>query len=74
VDSTGRCSTSMKKAEIDISLDGRNAGRHNVFVERLSRTIKYEEVYLRAYRSVSEARASIDRYLAFYNEGATGWP
>ena len=37
--------------------------------ERLWRTIKYEEVYLRAYASVSEARASLGRYLAFYNAG-----
>ena len=43
------------------------AWRDNVFVERLWRTIKYEEVYLRAYRSVSEARRGLRRYLAFYN-------
>jgi putative transposase len=43
------------------------AGRDNVFVERLCRTIKYEEVCLRAYAGVSEARASIRRYLGFYN-------
>ncbi len=59
----------LKKAEISISMDGRGAWRDNVFVERLWRTIKYEEVYLRAYDSVSEARASIGRYLAFYNAG-----
>ena len=41
--------------------------RDNVFVERLWRTIKYEEVYLRAYASVSEARAGIGRYLRFCN-------
>jgi putative transposase len=54
-------------AEIKISMDGKGAWRDNVFVERLWRTIKYEEVYLRAYASVSEARASIGRYLGFYN-------
>jgi transposase InsO family protein len=43
------------------------AWRDNVFVERLWRSIKYEEVYLRAYDSVAEARTSISRYLAFYN-------
>jgi len=43
------------------------AWRDNVFVERLWRSIKYEEVYLKAYDSVAEARASIGRYLAFYN-------
>ena len=53
--------------EIRISMDGKGAWRDNVFVERLWRTIKYEEVYLRAYASVSEARASIGQYLGFYN-------
>ncbi len=59
----------LKTAGIAISMDGRGAWRDNVFVERLWRTIKYEEVYLRAYASVSEARASLRRYLAFYNAG-----
>ena len=53
--------------EIAISMDGRGAWRDNVFVERLWRSVKYEEVYLRAYDSVAEARASIGRYLSFYN-------
>lgn len=57
----------LKADEIQISMDGKGAWRDNVFVERLWRTIKYEEVYLRAYDSVSEARASIARYLSFYN-------
>lgn len=52
---------------IAVSMDGRGAWRDNVFVERLWRSVKYEEVYLRAYGSVGEARASIDRYLEFYN-------
>ena len=52
---------------IQISMDGRGAWRDNVFVERLWRSVKYEEVYLRAYDSVAEARASLGRYLAFYN-------
>ena len=52
---------------IAISMDGKGAWRDNVFVERLWRSIKYEEVYLRAYDSVSQARASIGRYLDFYN-------
>ncbi len=55
-------------AKVNISMDGKGAWRDNVFVERLWRSVKYEEVYLRAYGSVSEARASIGRYLAFYNE------
>ncbi len=57
----------LKNAGIAISMDGKGAWRDNVFVERLWRTVKYEEVYLRAYASVSEARASIGRYLTFYN-------
>ena len=52
---------------IAISMDGRGAWRDNVFVERLWRSIKYEEVYLRAYDTVSDARTSIGKYLAFYN-------
>jgi putative transposase len=57
----------LLKHEIAISMDGKGAWRDNVFVERLWRSIKYEEVYLKAYDSVAEARASIGRYLAFYN-------
>jgi putative transposase len=52
---------------VAISMDGKGAWRDNVFVERLWRSVKYEEVYLKAYDSVSEARASICRYLDFYN-------
>jgi len=52
---------------IAISMDGKGAWRDNVFVERLWRSVKYEEVYLRAYDSVGDARASIGRYLGFYN-------
>ena len=48
-------------AKVAISMDGKGAWRDNVFVERLWRSVKYEEVYLRAYDSVSEARASIGR-------------
>jgi putative transposase len=54
--------------KIAISMDGRGAWRDNVFVERLWRSVKHEEVYLRAYTSVAEARASLGRYLDFYNE------
>ena len=59
--------TALQDAKIAISMDGKGAWRDNIFVERLWRTIKYEEVYLRAYRSVSEARRGLGRYLAFYN-------
>ena len=57
----------LNKAGIAISMDGKGAWRDNVFVERLWRSIKYEEIYLRAYDTVSEARASIGQYLTFYN-------
>jgi putative transposase len=52
---------------IAISMDGKGAWRDNVFVERLWRSVKYEEVYLKAYDSVGEARTSIGCYLDFYN-------
>ena len=61
--------TALQDAQIAISMDGKGAWRDNVVVERLWRTIKYEEVYLRAYGSVSEARSRLDRYLTFYNRG-----
>jgi len=53
--------------DIAISMDGKGAWRDNVFVERFWRSVKYEEVYLRAYDDVPEARASLGRYLTFYN-------
>ena len=52
---------------IAVSMDGKGAWRDNVFVERLWRSVKHEEVYLKAYDNVPEARASIGRYLDFYN-------
>lgn len=48
-------------------MDGRGCWRDNVFVERLWKSVKYEEVYLHAYDSVSHAKASLGRYLDFYN-------
>ena len=57
----------LLRHEIAISMDGKGAWRDNVFVERLWRSVKYEEVYLRAYDGVPEARSSIGRYLDFYN-------
>ena len=59
----------LSSAGVAISMDGKGAWRDNVFVERLWRTIKYAEVYLKAYDSVSEARASISKYVTFYNSG-----
>jgi len=55
------------KHGVAISMDGKGAWRDNVFVERLWRSVKYEEIYLKAYNSVAEARASIARYLDFFN-------
>ena len=57
----------LKDAKIKISMDGKGAWRDNVFVERLWRSVKYEEVYLKAYENVPEARTEIGRYLTFYN-------
>jgi len=57
----------LLREKIAISMDGRGAWRDNVIVERLWRSVKYEEVYLHAYAAVSEARAAIGKYLNFYN-------
>ena len=57
----------LLRAGVAIGMDGKGAWRDNVFVERLWRSVKYEEIYLKAYDTVGKARASIGRYLAFYN-------
>lgn len=57
----------LKDAGIAISMDGKGSWRDNVFVERLWRSIKYEEVYLHAYDSVTSAKVGIARYIDFYN-------
>jgi len=49
------------------SMDGRGAWRDNVFIDRLWRSLKYEEVYLRAYTGMADARHHLERYVAFYN-------
>jgi putative transposase len=58
----------LKKAGIRISMDGRGRVFDNIFVERLWRTVKYEEVYLKGYESVSVAISSLGAYFAFYNQ------
>jgi putative transposase len=58
----------LKRNEIAISMDGKGAWRDNVFVERFWRSLKYEEVYLRAYEGTTEAKHFIGRYIAFYNQ------
>ncbi len=57
----------LEKNGIAISMDGKGSWRDNVFVERLWRSVKDEEVYLKAYDTVAEARASLSRYLDFFN-------
>jgi len=54
--------------EIQISMDGTGRWWDNVFVERLWRSLKYEEVYLHAYETVRAARAGVARYLTVYNQ------
>jgi putative transposase len=61
---TGR----LRAEDIRISMDGRGRALDNIFVERLWRTVKYEEVYLKDYGSVPSARANLDAYFRFYNE------
>jgi len=58
----------LKSHDIRISMDGKGCWRDNVFVERLWKSVKYEEVYLKAYDSVADAKASLGKYLRFYNE------
>lgn len=57
----------LREQGVRISMDGKGCWRDNVFVERVWRSIKYEEVYLRAYDSVSEAKQGISRYIDLYN-------
>ena len=61
----------LKDAEIKISMDGKGRWMDNVFIERLWRSLKYEEVYLKAYESVKEARESIKTWMHFYNTERT---
>ena len=58
----------LKDQGIQISMDGKGCWRDNVFVERLWKSIKYEEVYLHAYETVSAAQQGLERYLTFYNQ------
>ena len=57
----------LKENNIKISMDGKGAWRDNVFVERLWRSVKYEEVYLNAYESMAHATQRLARWIAFYN-------
>jgi len=57
----------LKGAEVRISMDGKGRCRDNIFVERLWRSLKYEEVYLKAYGDVQQARDGIEQWMRFYN-------
>ena len=59
----------LERAKVAISMDGRGRVFDNIFVERLWRSVKYEEVYLKDYQDVLETRAGIGRYFEFYNQG-----
>ena len=60
--------TALRQGGVQISMDGRGRALDNVFVERLWRTVKYEEVYLREYNTVREAQHGLGRYFGFYND------
>ncbi len=65
---TGKAFTGLLEQHgIQISMDGRGSYRDNLFIERLWRTVKYEEVYLKSYRDGKEARTEIGEYFRFYN-------
>jgi len=65
---TGKAFTGLlEKHGIKISMDGKGSYRDNLFIERLWRTVKYEEVYLKAYQNGKDARIGIGDYLHFYN-------
>jgi len=57
----------LKQHGIQISMDGKGRCMDNIFIERLWRSLKYEEVYLKAYDSVKTAKAGIDEWMRFYN-------
>lgn len=57
----------LERHGIAISMDGRGRCHDNIFIERLWRTVKYEEVYLKAYQDLADLEASLDRYFRFYN-------
>ena len=61
----------LKDADIRISMDGKGSWMDNVFIERLWRSLKYEEVYLKAYDTVAEARSGISEWINFYNQDRT---
>lgn len=66
---TGKAFTSvLKDADIKISMDGKGRCMDNIFIERLWRSVKYEEIYLNDYESVDQLRRALGKYFYFYNE------
>ena len=61
----------LKGARIDISMDGKGRWMDNIFIERLWRSVKYEEIYLHAYETVADVKAGLNRYFSFYNSKRT---
>lgn len=57
----------LEKASVKISMDGKGRAIDNIFVERLWRSLKYEDIYLKDYESIKEARKGIEKYFSFYN-------
>jgi len=58
----------LRARQIQISMDGKGCWRDNVFVERLWRSVKYEEVYLHAYETAADVRTGLTRYFTFFNQ------
>src|SRR5674536_185822 len=58
----------LRSNSIDISMDGKGRWRDNVFIERLWKSVKYEDIYLKAYASLSEVKKGLTNYFKFYNE------
>ncbi|MBN2392408.1 MAG: transposase, partial [Anaerolineae bacterium] len=58
----------LEQAQIRVSMDGRGRALDNVFIERLWRTVKYEEVYLHDYATIPDLEESLERYFQFYNQ------
>lgn len=57
----------LKQANIKISMDGKASYRDNILTERFWRTIKYEDIYIRGYQNLEEARIGVAKYIQFYN-------
>jgi putative transposase len=64
----GKFTGILNQANVRISMDGRGRCWDNIFIERLWRSVKYEEVYLKEYPTLPDARSSIEKYFRFYNE------